>query len=305
MVSAYTPNINLEEPARGDQVGTWDTPVNANMTLIDLVVGGQASILLAGAPVVLAAAQFQARTLVFSSTLTANVAITFPSTFFKSYEVYNQCTGSSAFTITLTTTFAGSNQVCCPPGEVVDIANLGGNMYFKNLGRVGSYWDHAGSSVPNWVSGCTIPPYLACTGVAFSSVTYPNLANFLGSATTPDARGRARYALDAGAGRVSSAGSGVAGNTLLGTGGDQLLHAHTHTNSLTDPGHIHATTPAAPAVITAGGAVTLAAGTNQTTALTINSAVTGVTITNAAQGFGVGQNMPPVYMHGITLIRAG
>ncbi|MEH2547137.1 hypothetical protein V1283_003782 [Bradyrhizobium sp. AZCC 2262] len=28
MVSTFTPNIQLEEPARGDQVGFWHTPVN-------------------------------------------------------------------------------------------------------------------------------------------------------------------------------------------------------------------------------------------------------------------------------------
>jgi hypothetical protein len=26
MASTFTPNIQLEEPARGDDVGTWDTP---------------------------------------------------------------------------------------------------------------------------------------------------------------------------------------------------------------------------------------------------------------------------------------
>ena len=38
MASTFTPNIQLNEPARNDDVGTWDTPVNSNMTLIDLVV---------------------------------------------------------------------------------------------------------------------------------------------------------------------------------------------------------------------------------------------------------------------------
>lgn len=305
MVSVYTPNINLEEPARGDQVGTWDTPVNANMTLIDLVVGGTVTIPLAGAPVVLAAAQFQAKTIVFSSTLTASVVITFPTSFTKSYEIFNQTTGSSQFVITLQSTVAGANAICCPPGEVVDVANIGGSIHFKNLGRVGSYWDHGGSSVPNWVSGCTVPPYLLCDGTAFSSTIYPNLRNYLGVGTVPDARGRARYALDAGVGRVSSAASGVAGNTIFSGGGDQNMPTHAH--GVTDPGHVHdilANAHTLTAIDGAvGGANTLPAGglLGQTFSA-VQPKVTGLLINN--QGTGNGANMPPVYIGGITLIRS-
>ncbi len=151
MVSTYTPNINLEEPARGDYVGTWDTPVNANMTLIDLVVGGRTTISLNNSPVTLSAAQFQCKTITFNSTLTGSVAITFPSTFTKSYEIYHTCTGSSAFINTLQTTAAGCEVVACPAGEIFEVLNDGTNIRFKNLGRIGSYWDYAGSSVPNWV----------------------------------------------------------------------------------------------------------------------------------------------------------
>src|SRR5258705_2545184 len=153
MVSTFTPNIQLEEPARGDQVGVWDTPVNNNETLTDLVVGAINPISLNNSPVILAAAQFQSKQITFNSTLTGSVAITFPSSFKKSYEIQNLCTGSSAFIITLTTTAAGGQAICCPPGEIIDCVNDGTSIKFKNLGRVGSYWDYAGSSVPAWVSG--------------------------------------------------------------------------------------------------------------------------------------------------------
>src|SRR5882672_5514277 len=152
MVSTFTPNLQLEEPARGDQVGTWDTPVNNNETLIDLVAGAINTISLNNSPVVLAAAQFQSKGITFNSTLTGSVAITFPTSFKKSYEIQNLCTGSSAFTITLLTTAAGGAGICCPPGEWMECVNDGVNIKFKNLGRIGSYWDYAGSSVPNWVS---------------------------------------------------------------------------------------------------------------------------------------------------------
>src|SRR5882724_5335614 len=117
MVSTFTPNIQLEEPARGDQAGTWDTPVNNNMTLIDLVAGAITTISLNNSPVVLAAAQFQSKGITFNSTLTGSCAITFPTSFHKSYEIQNLCSGSSAFVITLGTTAAGGQVIGCPPGE--------------------------------------------------------------------------------------------------------------------------------------------------------------------------------------------
>lgn len=303
MVSTFTPNIQLEEPARGDDVGTWDTPVNNNMTLIDLVAGGITTISGAAGSLVLGAAQYQSKMITFNSTLIASIFVTFPTSFKKSYEIQNICTGSSAFTITLQTTASavGAQAICVPPGEIVDIVNDGSNILFKNMGRVGEYMDIAGSSMPNWISGCTKPPYLNCDGSGFSSATYPALAARLGGTTLPDARGRARYALDQGVGRVSSAASGVAGNTLLAGGGDQLMQVHVHPNTLSDPGHTHGTNATAGNTTTGGGG--FPAGLNS--GATINNAFTGIGINNANAGAGGSQNMPPVLVAGLTLIRAG
>jgi len=220
MVSAFTPNIQLEEPARGDDVGTWDTPVNSNMTLLDLVCGGTVNITLNNSPVVLSAAQFQCAQINFVSTLSANVTITFPATFSKPYIIQNQCTGSSAFTVTLQTTIASAEHICAPPGEMIDVMSVsGGNLKYRNLDRIGAYWDYAGSSVPAWVTGCTVPPYLNCDGSTFSSAVYPQLANILGGTTLPDARGRNAFYLNQGTARLSSGGAGINGNTVLSVGG--------------------------------------------------------------------------------------
>lgn len=301
MVSTFTPNVQLEEPARGDDVGVWDVPVNNNMTLVDLLAGGIATISLNNSNVTLSAGQFQSKTLTFNSTLGANVQIVFPSSFKKTYEVQNLCTGSSQFTITLTTT-TGGQAICCPPGEIIDCVNDGSNIKFKNFGRVGEYWDYAGSSIPNWVSGCSVPPYLQCNGTSFSSASYPALAAILGSTTTPDQRGRTRIALDQGLGRVSSAVSNVPGNTLFGSGGDQQSQFHSHV--VVDPGHTHGLTN----VSGNNGATQQAAPQGGNNLLignavaSVNAAVTGISINNAL--FGNSQNMPPVLVHGITMIRA-
>lgn len=213
MVSTFTPNIQLEEPARGDQVGTWDTPVNGNMTLVDKVVGAITTISLNNSNVVLSSPQYQCKTIIFNSTLTGSVSITFPTSFTKSYEIHNLCTGTSAFTITLQTT-AGGTVLGAPLGEAVNIINDGSNLRYINLARIGSYWDYAGSSVPNWVSACSVAPYLNCDGTTFSAATFPALAVVLGSTTLPDRRGTAGYTLNQGTGRLTTAAGGLDGNTV-------------------------------------------------------------------------------------------
>jgi len=305
MVSTFTPNIGLEEPARGDYVGTWDTPVNANETLTDLVVGGTVTLSLNNSPVILAANQYQCKTITFNSTLSGSVDITFPTSFTKSYEILNLCTGSSAFVITLKTTAVGAAYVCPPPGGIVEVVNIAGQIVFKNLPHVGTYWDYAGSSVPAWVSGSNPNPYLACTGATFSSASYPQLTTILGSTTLPDTRGRTRFTVDGGATRLTSAISGLSPNTVGSGGGDQNYQQHTHTISITDPGHTH------PNLFRlgqqSGGGSFPAFGQNDQTNFTYTScsATTGITATASNSGTGTAGNIPPAYIGGITMIRAG
>ncbi len=298
MPSTFTANLNLEEPARGEQIGTWDTPVNSNTTILDAAYGATATIPLTNANVTLNTAQYQSQYIVFTGTITANIAITFPY-IGSQHTIENRTNG--AFTITLQTTNASAEVICCPPYEAFDIltrASTAGARY-RNLGRVASYWDYAGSSVPAWVSGCTIPPYLNCDGTAFSSATYPALATIFGGTTLPDARGRTRYALDTTSGRVTAAVTGVDGNSFLAAGGSQLLHQHTH--GVFDPGHSHTTG--------------LAQGDNDGTtgaqggdninfgqASIGGNSVTSISINNA--GTGGSQNLPPMYVGGLTLVRA-
>lgn len=306
MASTFTTNVQLEEPARGDDVGTWDTPVNNNMTLLDLIVGSVTTISLNNSNVTLSAAQFRSKTITFNSTLTGSVTITFPTSFVKSYEIQNLCTGSSAFTITLATTAAGTQAICCPPGETVDCFNDGaGNMKFKNLGRVGEFWEHAGNTIPAWVGGCTVPPYLYCNGTTFSSATYPQLAIVLGGTTLPDCRGRVRIPLNDGTGRVTSAGGGVDGNTNLSGGGTQTNTLITANLPPYTPAGTITVTPPAVQVVTFGSGSPGPSFPGPGNGFAAQAADTA-TFTGTAQG-GVSQafsNLPPMVVAGITLIRA-
>lgn len=301
---AFTTARGLYQVANSSYVGTWDAPENSNWGVVDGALGQITTVQLNNTPVTLTAGQVQSFQIIFSSSaapggnLAGNVVITFPlvspssTTLTGPYVIQNLCGNSSLFTVTLQTTVAGGQVVACKPGEPFDVINDGANFKFKNMGHVGSYWDYAGSSVPNWVTACTVPPYLNCDGTSFSSATYPSLASIIGT-VLPDSKGRIRMTLDQSAGRVSSAVSGVPSNTLLGGGGDQNSQLHTHTDS----GHTHNISIDINPAKVGSGAVT--DGTK------VTSVPTSVGFANIQNyGTGTAQNMPPVLVSGITMIRS-
>lgn len=209
-------NRGYDLPAHGADVDTWDVPVNANMNLLDLQLGATIAVSLTNVNVTLSGAQYKYGNIQFTGTLTGNVIITFPAVA-GWWSVENATTG--AFYIQLTC--GGGSRVCAPPQETVDIITDGTNIKYRNLGRIGSYMDYSGTATPNWITNCTVPPYLYCDGSSFSAVTYPRLNTILGGTTLPDFRGRGRFFLNDGTSRLTTAGSGVDGNTILASGGAQ------------------------------------------------------------------------------------
>jgi hypothetical protein len=125
--------------------------------------------------------------------------------------VENLTTGN--FTVTMACTI-GTEIVGLPQGECSRIYNDGSRVRFAGLPNVGSYLDICDSVVPSWINACTIPPYLNCDGTTFNATTYPYLNQRLGGNVLPDLRGVARYTLNQGTSRLTSAGSGLDGNTL-------------------------------------------------------------------------------------------
>lgn len=300
----------LQVPTTGSLPGTWGSvAVNPNMEAVDGILGGFTTIALSNANVTLTSVpaymptpgsgptQSQNALITFQGTLTANVTITFPLPGF--YLVQNLCGGYS-FVVRLRGSGVG-RVICAPPGEVVQVFNTGTDMFYVGMDRVGGYWDLASAVVPAWVTSCTVPPYLHCDGSTFSGGTYPALAAFLGGTTLPDSKGRARYTLDGGSSRVTTAGSGVDGTTLLAVGGNQLMQQHNHPVSITDPGHTHTYgRQIGTNTGQAGASNTLTAATSSST----DTGYTGISATTTNTGTGSSQNMPPVYIGGITLIRA-
>jgi microcystin-dependent protein len=119
--------------------------------------------------------------------------------------------------------------------------------------------------------------YLACAGQNVSRATYAALFAKIGTtygagdgSTTfgiPDCRGRAPFGKDdmggSAASRITAGNSGINGATLGAAGGDERLHAHTHSGGASSIG------------VTGGGD---------------NGAKVGTT---GSTGAGASQNMPP------------
>ncbi len=303
MPDPQTPNLGLYVPLNSADVGTWDVPMNANFNLLDSLLGGSNSIVLSNVPITLSAAQYNNSVIVFTGTLTADVVVTFPAVG-RVYTIFNNCAANTTFKVTALINPA-NNYVALPPNEIMTIAADGINMAFVGLDHVGTYWDFGGSAVPNWVTGSNPQPYLNCDGTAFSSAVYPALRDYLGAATLPDARGRFRAALNQGTTRCtgSSATGGLNANTLsvgssVGGGSQTFIEANLPTIS---PGtHVHPITPMGVNSVNIGDGTF---GSNQVY-------VPGGSInTSAAVGtVGLGTNtphVPPSYVGGLTLIRAG
>jgi microcystin-dependent protein len=187
----------------------------------------------------------------------------------------------------------------------------------NTAGIIGEVRDFAGlvSAIP---SG-----WYVCAGQAVSRATYAALFSVLGTAwgagdgsTTfnlPDLRSRVTAGLDnmggSAAGRITSGVAGIQGTTLGAVGGNQATQAHNH--ALTDPGHVHVVSDPTHTHLIAGelvGTGSDSAGlTNWTggnapnvvsgpasTGITVQSAVTGITV--ASYGAGNSQNCQPTAM---------
>lgn len=312
MPDPTTTNRGYAVPTHGSDVDTWDAPLNANFALIDNNLGGLVTIPLAATTLTLSAAQYKCGTIRFTGVLANNVLVTFPAVQ-AWWVIDNQTTGN--FAVRLTT--SGSSAIAIPPGVATDVYCDGTFLNFRNLDRIGSYWDYAGSGLPVWVTACTVPPYLLCDGTTFSAVTYPFLNTILGGNTLPDLRGRSRFALNSGTGRITTAVSGIDGDTRFSAGGAQSVtigqvnlpnvnfnvdipagqgsHTHTATSD---------TKSSTSGVVGAGGNNVLTASP---ATITIAAAtLPGMTGTAASGGSGTAlASMPPACISGLMLIRAG
>jgi hypothetical protein len=100
-----------------------------------------------------------------------------------------------------------------------------------------------------------------------------------------------------GAGRVLVGlnASDASFDTLEETGGskDAIVVSHTHTATVTDPGHLHTYTKPQGTDTVSGGGITIQTNSGATTANT-STAVTGISVANSTTGSsGTNANLPP------------
>lgn len=87
------------------------------------------------------------------------------------------------------------------------------------------------------------------------------------------------------------------GNTTTGGSKDATLVSHSHTASVTDPGHAHTTTPSTSFLRASAGGNGSNSGSNwRNDTLVVNSNTTGITVTNSTEGSsGTNANLVPYY----------
>ena len=144
-----------------------------------------------------------------------------------------------------------------------------------------------------WPTASAPTGYLLCDGSSISTTTYAALFAVIGytfggsgaSFTLPDYRGRMPI--------------GVSGSyALAATGGsaNATLVSHTHTATVTDPGHDHDAITQTSGGSSAGNqyANSFSGSVNTTSTLMIQTATTGITVANSTEGSsGTGANLPP------------
>lgn len=302
----------------GENAGTWGLSpgLNGALQTIDTNLGGVTNVALSSSSVVLSAAQYSNGTIRLTGVLIANCPVVFPLVQ-GWWTIDNQTTGAFAALITL----VGSpgEFIAVEQGGAADILLDGTNVKFRNLPPVGSYLDVIDSTTPLWITSCSKPPYLICDGSTFSAVTYPYLNTKLGGTTLPDLRGRSRFYLNGGTSRVTTAGSGIDGNTRLSAGGAETVTltlaqspAHDHggaaTGTLNFTVNVRSITVDTGPVVVATRSESATGGTQpwfQAANFFGASSAPSDPRTIASAGGGTAHtNMPPACISGITLIRA-
>lgn len=217
-------------------------------------------------------------------------------------------------TVTLNVDGLGAKPLRPRPGyELQSNALIAGTPYTALYNHTdGVFYLHAfgGSDAPGillgmgvdyWGSTAPSTAFAFPVGQAISRTTYAALFDLFGTtygagdgSTTfnlPDKSGRVSAMKEAAATRLTStyfggnsANLGAAGGSESHTLTTAQLAAHTHANSLTDPGHTH-TIPNIAGVSAGTATVNAASGSTQS-----GSSTTGITITNASAGGGGAHN---------------
>jgi hypothetical protein len=129
MTSTFSSNKNLELPANGDYVNTWNIPVNGDMSIIDAALGGTTSLNASSGSVTLTATQYQKLILNVTGSIAANVTYTIPSGVGGQWVVKNLTTGGYSVVIA---SAGGGSSVTVANNIVATVVCDGTNVYLPS-----------------------------------------------------------------------------------------------------------------------------------------------------------------------------
>jgi hypothetical protein len=133
MTSTFSTNKNLELPANGDYVNTWNIPVNGDMTIIDAAFGGTTSLNATSGSVTLTTAQYQKLILNVTGSIAADVTYTIPAGVGGQWAVKNLTTGGYSVIIA---SGGGGSSATVANNTVVTAVSDGTNIYLPSNATV-------------------------------------------------------------------------------------------------------------------------------------------------------------------------
>jgi len=178
-------------------------------------------------------------------------------------------------------------------GTGIGVSSSTGNVTISNTGVLsvnGSTGTVTVQGVPSgslfmWPTSTAPTGYLNCDGTAVSRTTYAALFSVV-STTFGTGDGTTTFNLPNYTNRMPY------GTTIGSTGGstDAIVVSHTHTATVTDPGHNHSYTT----YVNVSQGTTGGASAQAPTSGTTGTAVTGISVANATAGVsGTNANLPP------------
>ena len=309
-------------PTVGSDTSTWGGYLNNNFAYITQMFGTVLSVNVASG-YALSTAETQNGTIQLTGTLTNNVDVTFPNVS-GVWNIENRTVGN--FYVRLKTATGNNATIGIPQGKTsqifVDITSSSPGVKFINPADPGTYWDYASGTTPVWFSGCTSDgtvaqlPWVTCDGSAVSRTTYPYLYQAIGTTwgigdgtttfNVPDLRNRARVSVMSSGARLTAAVSGIDG-AVVGSGAStsesttlltSQIPSHSHSPTLTDPGHLHNSYG-----IAAGNSIGQGSSySNQISAT--STSTTGITVSVGNTGGGTAHtNVQPTAIAGLTFIK--
>lgn len=215
MVSTYTANKGLEQPAHGDYSGNWDVPLNTDMSLIDTAFGGSTSLNATAGSATLTVTQYRSLIFNISGSIGGNVTYTIPSGVGGSWIVNNTATGANVYFVSA----AGGSSVLVSTGTVTVIYCDGTSNGMKSAGvspngsGASGTWNISINGNAATATTASSAAYATNAGNA-TTATNANYATTAGTATTATTATNANYATSAGT--ATTATTATTANNVAG-----------------------------------------------------------------------------------------